>query len=213
MRAHLTGADFMNARRLMVYGLSLAAALVLAGCPTDGGDDNGDDGNGSPSALAGTWSGSINCTTTQSLQGTPGSPRDTTETLTITFNENGRPTGVTVIGFSGAGNQVASLAAVGDTATLTETVGTSNVTTVATVRSATYTSTRATITLDLLYTAVTGAATSNGTGEQTIEAVVNGTLLNYEVRADYDVTLTNPDANLSFDTGEVVECSGTLAKQ
>lgn len=193
----------------------LGALAALGGCPTasGGGDDTGGDGGDTTKAITGRWSGTIDCTSTQSLGGAPTTPRTSTTDVAIEFDAAGLPTALTVIGFSNSPNMTVTIRNTGQSQTVTNTVRDVVGTYVVTVRSATYTSTTARVTLDIVYSSTNGPATSEGTGVQVIEATVNGDVLGYKASVEYDVTVRNVSAGLSFDTEDNVTCVGDLARQ
>src|SRR5262245_60764815 len=141
----------MSARALRLAGVVVGASMLLAGCPTGGGSTDGGSVGGSK-AVSGTWSGTLSCNSTQSINGSPGPSRTTNLTFTITFDSDGQLTGLAVLGYLEEASQTANVVSPGDTVTLTEsTTGGATRTLIVTVRTVTITSTSAKITLDLQY--------------------------------------------------------------
>ncbi len=197
----------MNRHSLLLGTLIAAACLLLAGCPTGGGNGSGV----GATALAGTWSGEIECSTVQFVGDTGGSPATTRRSFTITIDENGFPTEVEVLGFSSAPDLAAALSRSGDHETLTSSASGLSITEGVRVQSATYTDTTAVIQLVIDYAALGGALTQEGTGQQTIELVLNNNTIEYTVSVEYDVVQTA--AGIELNTGETTDCTGVLEAQ
>ncbi len=182
--------------------LCAIALMILAGCPTQ---------TPTEFTIAGTWTGTLSCTSTESLSGTPQTPRTGARDLTITFDENGVPTGLPIWGFAGAETQTVEIARTGETATVTFTSGNLEITLVVTVTEASYSASQAHVVLDVQYSATGGSLTQQGTATVTIDATAAGDVLTVTITADYDVTQTAGPVTL--ETGETIVCTGTLARQ
>ena len=183
-------------------------ALCLGGCPTDPGTTP--PGPGNPADLAGTWRGDVTCTRTESLGSVSGNPNSETVSFEITFDDNGIPTELTILGFAGAPDQVAQISAIGENASQNAANGALVVDQTATVTSTSITSTEATFGISIDYAATGGVLSQDGTGTQTITATVSGDTLTYEANADYSVQQTT--GPIELDTGEEIRCSGTLSR-
>lgn len=207
--------------RFTVCGILAASALFLiTGCPSNpdangNTNANGNDNSGGftgTSQLAGTFSGSLSCSRSQTVTGAnPGQPVTSTRQLSIQFGSDGRPASVTVISFSGATDQVAAVSDVGDTVTLNFSDSTGPVTEVVTVTDATITETSTSLTLRIEYSSTSGQLTRTGTGTQTIEATLAGSALTYSAEVDYEIDLVAGAINLP--TTETTTCTGSLTKQ
>lgn len=187
-------------RRLAALCALLSLITLPGGCPQGGTNE--------PSALAGTWTGELACTSTQSIDGGEGVPFETTRDVALTFDDDGRPTGLPVLGFSNAPTQTTGINEVGETETLTSQSGTLAITRVLTVRSATYTATTARVIIDIDYEASGGALTQTGTGVLTVFAEIADGVLDVTLDVDYDITQAAD--TLSFDTTETLACEGAL---
>lgn len=199
-------------RRIAILA-AMANLVLLAGCPatgTDGGD--GQDTTGATS-LVGTWSGSIECSRTESLNGgTPGSPVRTTIALTITFGADGFPDEILIMGYSNTPDAGAAVARTGDTDTIESTAGSADVTDVVTVSKATYTATSVRLEIDIDHTGSGGNLALDGTGQQVVEITLNNDgSLDYSATTTYDVQQTA--GAVSFDTASDETCTGTLTRQ
>ncbi len=201
----------MNAKFWSLGILAALCGLLVAGCPSGGTDDNDNGGGTGATALAGTWSGEIECSTVQFVGDTGGSPSVTRRTFTITIDAEGFPTEVEVLGFSSAPDLTADLSRSGDSDTLTSTSSGLSITEAVRVDSATYTETSAIIVIDIDYSALGGALNQEGTGRQTIELQLNGDSLEYSVSVEYDVVQLA--AGIELNTGETVDCTGVLEAQ
>lgn len=192
-------------RGLVVGGISLLALALLsiAGCPTPGG--------GGTSQLIGTWSGTLDCTTTQSLGGVDGAPRDSEEEFTITFDDGGRPEEVTIWGFSGADNVVVQVQRTGDSDVVTQNEGERLTSVTATVRSAAYTTTTARLIIDIEYQSSEGSLNQEGTAVLDITARLTDAGLSYTADIEYDIE--QRAGSVTLQTGERQECTGTLTKE
>src|SRR5262245_36309549 len=125
---------------------STVCLMTLGGCPTNTpGTTTG------ATDAAGTWSATINCTTTESVNGVAGPSTDSTKTETVTFDATGFPTGLKIDGFLGDPDQTVAVSKKGDSATVNYTASGRSATITATVSSATYTAGTADIQLDLTY--------------------------------------------------------------
>lgn len=201
---------------LAVIALGLAA---LAGCPfldTDS-DDTGDDGSGgdtSASTIAGTWSGTLDCTTTFSYPDLPGEPLPYTRDLTITFSNEYLPSSLPVWGFNLAFDQRTTAYADGESQTFTFDANNPpgrSVTLVVTATAASYTESGAQVVMDLQHSAECDELTEEGTGTMTIDATVDGDTLTFSAVAEYAVTQTTDQTEL--EATETINCTGTLDRQ
>lgn len=179
------------------------------GCGIPEGDSDGD---AIPDCmdLTGTWRGDLACTRTESLGSTSGSPVTETVSFEITFNDAGVPTMVTILGFTGAPDQVAALDAVGESATQDSANGSLTVNQTATITATSFTSSRVEIGISIDYGATGGNLTQTGTATQTIIAEVSGDTLTYSSEADYSVQQSTGPIDLN--TGETIRCEGTLSR-
>lgn len=199
-------------RAIAFFMLGSALAVWTGGCPSNpGGNGNSNSGNSGPSQLEGRWSGSLACSRTQALNGSATPAVNSTKTLSIELDVEGKPTTVTIITFSGAPDQTAALREVGDSVTLNYTHSGTTVTQVVTVSEASYTTTQTRLVLDSDYSATAGASTQTGTGTQTILVrLVNGTV-EYSADVDYDIQFIV--STVSLPTSETTTCSGALTRQ
>ena len=206
----------MRHMRSRVVTTLLAASLcsALGGCPVPGGGSGGSGGGGSggssgASNLAGqSFSGTLNCTTTQSVNCASGQPQRSTRNVTVEFDANGRPTAVLIPGFAGADDQSPQLNQAGQSATLTFTSNNLSITMVVTVTEATYTADSATIKLSIDYSASGGSLTQTGTGTETWTATLDNGALDVSIQIDWDTTWNS--AAGSFAVTETTSCTGTL---
>ena len=136
---------------LALLALSLA---TFAGCPLPG-DGNGDANGITATTIAGTWSGTLSCTSTETIEDLIGNPRPGSRDLTITFNSQYIPTGLPIWGFSRAFDQTATISSVGQSETFDfeANLPYREITLVATIAEATYTESGATIIINLQYSA------------------------------------------------------------
>ncbi len=194
--------------------LSLALASI-AGCPVAGGDNGTGDGGGGTSAstIAGTWSGTLDCTRIERLGEQEGTPRPGTRDVTITFSSQFVPVGLPIWGFTQAFDQTTTKSGVGESETFEfgANFPTRVVTLVVTIAEASYSESGATVVMDLQYTATSGSLTQEGTGTMTIQAAVEGDSLTFSGVAQYDVTQTA--GTIVLETGETISCTGTLTRQ
>lgn len=200
--------------RISIASLALLAFALatIAGCPlADGGD--GDANGTTPTTIAGTWSGTLSCTSTETVGDLIGNPRPGSRDLTITFNSQYIPTGLPIWGFSRAFDQTATISSVGQSETFNFEANFPyrDITLVATITEATYSESGATIVIELQYSATSGNLTQEGTGTMTIQATVDGDSLTFSGVAEYAVTQTAGD--ISLETTETIACTGTLTKQ
>lgn len=188
----------------------IAAAVGLAGlggCPSSGG------GNGftGTSELSGSWSGTLSCEVTQSLEGVEANPTQTTRQLSIAFNDSSVPSSLLIPGFTSAPDQTVSITQVGESQTVTSTSGDLSITAVVTVSQASYAATSARIVLSIQYTAQGGGLSQTGTATQTIQVSVSGADLSYSATTTY--TIVQAAGLISLNTGEETVCQGTLQAQ
>jgi hypothetical protein len=188
--------------------LALATLVLvsIAGCPpVDPGTPPG------TVTIDGTWSGTLACTSTETLAGSPTITRSSERSFTITFDADGVPTSLPVWGFSNAPDQTATISAVGESQTFNFTAADRDTTVIVTITEATYAGSSARVVMSLQYSATGGALTQQGTGTMTITATVSGDAMTFSATADYDVTQTA--GTLSFETGNTIACTGTLTRQ
>jgi hypothetical protein len=181
------------------------SVLLTAGCPQSPG------GNSGPRAITGTYSGTLSCEVIQSLSGSPSPPTTRTRDTSLTFDNNGRPTGIPVFGFSGQPDLTTGIQDVGESETLTSSNGTFDITHTLTVRSATYASSSVRVIIDIDYSATGGNATNTGTGVLTFDASVSEDVLTTSITLEYEVTQAT--GTLVFDTGESHDCTAELDRQ
>lgn len=196
------------ARLRLVFGLLGLVLVSLGGCPTNGG---GGGGGGSSDGLVGTWTGTLNCQTTQTVGTSTTDPVDSTLGFSITFGSDGLPTGVLILGFANAPDAQTDAVESGDQATLTGNAGSVAVTNEIEVLSALYLDESADIEYRLTYSGDGGNLQQSGTGTQSITLTLTGEQLSVEIQTTYDVTQTV--SGLQLTSGEVTECSGTLTRQ
>jgi len=199
------GAELMSRASTIVLGLVVVSLVSVAGCPPVD--------PGTPPAtitISGTWSGTLSCTSTQTLSGSPTITQSSQRSFTITFNAEGVPTSLPVWGFTNAPDQSATISAVGESQTFNFTAADRDTTITVTITEATYTGSSARVVMSLQYSATGGALTQQGTGTVTITATVSGDALTFNAVADYDVTQTA--GSISFESGETTECAGPLTR-
>lgn len=185
-----------------VAGLAGVLVLSVAGCPTT---------EPVTVTIDGTWGGTLSCTSTQSLNGVAGVPVQGTRDLTITFDANGVPTGLPIWGFVGADTQTVTISLVGQSTTVDFTSNSRDISLVVTVTEATYSGGSARVVLDVQYSSTGGALVQDGDATVTINASASGNQLTFSATAVYAVTQTA--GSISFETGDTIECTGTLTKQ
>lgn len=196
----------MDGLRRLLTGVGVAVGLSLGGCPAGGG--GGDSDGTIVSLLAGSWTGSLAASRVQTVGSAPTPAVTSTKSLSITFDAEGRPANVLVLGFSGGADQTAVLQNEGDSVTLNSTNASFAVTQVVTVSSATFTNTKTKMVLNIDFTATGGTLTQTGTGTQTIEATLSNGALDYRTDVDYDVNFVFSGGALQ--TLETTECTGIL---
>lgn len=183
--------------------------------PDDGGDDNNGDDD-SPAQIEGAYNGTVRCTITQSLNGTPQNPTNMNRNIGIMFDADGVPNKIIVPGFSaGSAEFEIGITKVGETQTVVRTSGNLTATYIVTITAANYGSTQMSVEMSIEYEGRTtaGDLTQDGT------AVVSGAAMldaddniAVEIQSDYDVVLSTPDGSISFDTEETTRCTGTLIR-
>jgi hypothetical protein len=194
--------------------LMLLSLAGIAGCPLAG--DNGDnaDGDTTPTTLAGTWSGTLSCTTTFSYPDVPGYPLPHTRDLTLTFDSEYLPSSLPVWGFNLAFDQRITETAEGDSQTFVFEANNPAgraVTLVVTITDATYNESGAQVVMSLQHSAESDELTEQGTGTMTIDATIDGSDLAFSGVAEYTVTQTSDLATL--EASEMISCTGTLTSR
>lgn len=192
----------MNKHAVTAFGLAGILWLTVGGCPTTTPVEV---------TIAGTWSGTLSCTSTQSLNGAPGLPVQGSRDLTITFDASGVPTGLPIWGFVGADTRTVTISQAGQSETVNFTSNNFEITLVVTVTEATYAAGSAHVVLDVQYTATSGNLVQDGDATVTIDATASGEQLTFSATVVYAVTQTA--GSVSFETGDTIACTGTLAKQ
>lgn len=170
---------------------------------------NANTNGSSASPLAGRWSATLSCTSTQSLSGVPTAPNAENITLEITFDLNGQLESLTVVNFANGVDQVATMTTAGDTDTLTADTGGLDANLVVTLQQVTYSGGGAQITVDINYTGQQGALIQVGSGSQVLAVSPSGAALAYSLDVTYNVN--QQSGSLVLQTGEVIECDGTLS--
>jgi hypothetical protein len=201
-------------RRIAVAALTVLALTMFAGCPfLDGQDSDGNGDNTPPTTIAGTWSGTLACITTDTLDELVGNPRPGSRDLTITFDDQYLPTGLPIWGFSLAFDQTTTRSAVGESETFEFAANFPyrEVTLVVTITAATYSESGATVLMDLQHDAAGPNLTEQGTGTMTIEATIEGDSLTFSGLAEYVVTQITEQG--TFEATETINCTGTLTGQ
>lgn len=198
--------------------LLVLTLTVLVGCPFlfDGaGDGNGD--NTGPTTIAGTWTGTLARTTNLAINGQQGNPRPGETELTITFDGEYLPTTLPVWGFNLAFDQATTQHAVGETETLNFDANFPyrQVTLVVTITEATYGESSARVVMALDYAGANDdlGLVQEGTGTMTIEAAIEGDDLDFSGVAQYTVTETNTAIDVTVQTIETINCTGTLTAE
>lgn len=189
----------------------LTAALLVGsgGCPQSGG--NGQDTIGAAD-LTGTWRGQVECVRIESLNGQAGSPITTTVDFEITFDADGFPQEVVILGYSNTPDNEVALKRSGDEETVQSRAGTLAVTQQLSVTAADYTRSGVRLEIRIVHTGAGGNLTVEGTGTQTIDIALNADgRLEYEARVEYQVE--QRVGEVRFDTGSEETCTGTLTKQ
>lgn len=194
--------------RLRLHFLFCGMAVLAGGCPSNMGNNGGNNSSGAGAEFSGTWSGVLACVTTQTASGAGGTPINGTRPITLRFDADGAFESVTVFGFSGGPDQQATVGRVGQSETLTSESGEFDITRGVTVTTATYSEGVARITLSIDFDSVGGNLTQTGGGTQTIEAVITNGRLECSSQVDYDVDLVVGSVNVG--TEEMQMCEGTL---
>jgi hypothetical protein len=198
----------MSMRSVVRLGLVTLPLALIAGCP---GPTDGDPPT--PVALAGTWSGTLTCTSTEYLGDLTGTPRPGTRDVVISFDDDGLPTALVVWGFNNAADRTTDKREESESEAFEYTSGDLEITLVVTVAEMTYTETSVRVVLDLEYSAAGGALIQEGTGTMTIEITLDGEELNYHAIAEYEIMQTATGLDVTFETGETIECEGTLTRE
>lgn len=202
---------------------SVLALTAIVGCPPPSGspspndpntfdpnDPNDPNATDAAPALAGNWSATIGCLITQSLSGTPSTPRNDDRTLEVRFDTAGRLLAVTIVGFAGADEALASLSERGDADSLDVSAGSIDATVNVTLRGIFYTANSAHIVIDIEYSGMSGSLVQSGTATQIVDVSTNNATLNYDVFVDYAVDQIA--GTITLETGETSECTGQLSK-
>ena len=208
----------MRSYRLLTVGLvGIVCTLLVAGCPTNTGDPN-QTGEPDP-AITGTWSGTLNCTTTGTFTVNgfefPRTQRDSTREFSINFDADALPTGLPIWGFDSAFTSIDEDLAAGDSETFAVTFATSQrtVTLVATIESATFTETSAEVSMTLTHSAEDPLLRQEGTGTMTILATVTDAGLEYTGTAEYTLTVTNLATEATAQDEQTIACTGVLTRE
>lgn len=189
--------------------------------PGDGGNNGGDDNNGGgddtgPAQIEGGYNGTVRCTITQSLNGTPQTPTNMNRNIGIMFDADGVPNKIIVPGFSaGSAEFEIGITKVGETQTVVRTSGNLTATYIVTITAANYGSTQMSVEMSIEYEGRTtaGDLTQDGTAVVTGAATLNDDDdIAVEIQSDYEVVLSTPDGSISFDTEETTRCTGTLIR-
>lgn len=220
--------------RNTIIGMLLLSAATLGGCPRpDNTNDNGNgntntntntnsnsnanannntnqNGNGGTTRLSGSYSGTISCLDTQSLNGVAGNPASVNKSVTFTFGTDGVLSSLPIFGFTAPPDITTNVGSTGDSQVVTS--GNSITPSIQyniTVRTATYTDTTADLTIDIDYTGSGGNLVDGGTAELILSLeLTNGNLIvMYELA--YDITRSSSGAG-SFDAGETFNCEGVI---
>lgn len=174
------------------------------------GDDADTDGSGDAATsfqATGTYTGQLECTVSESLNGQQGNPTQQTRDLTITFDPNGLPETLYVPGYRDM-EFAAPVNQVGDVVELTQTADEYEVTLTVTVAVASYSPTSARIVLNLAHFGRQDNLTEEGTGTQVIEMDLTDGTLSYTSLTSYEVEMRVE--TLRFDTTREYDCAGTL---
>lgn len=182
---------------------------------SDGDSDGGQDGSGGDDGGApltfqarGTYSGQLDCTISESLNGEPGNVTQETRAISITFSADGLPDALMIPGYRPEMQFVAEVNQVGEVVELNQSSGEYQATLTVTVGVATYSAASARIVLNLAHFGQQGNLTEEGTGTQVIQMELDGGMLMYSSLTAYDVELRAD--TLSFDTTREFDCEGTL---
>lgn len=213
----------MTAKVVGVAGL-LAVVALGVGCPKfSPRDPNAVDPNADPNSsggtnlLTGTWKGTLNCSEIQQLSGSNSGPTTNTSVpnFSVTFDSNGQPTEILILGFVGVKDAPAQIATVGESQTLTIAPSSSSSTLagtdVAQVSSALYTNNTATVVLSITHHATQGNLTQDGTAQQTVTISVSSDTMNYKNESVYNVNQVT--GSITLQTGTDKTCTGSLTKQ
>lgn len=203
--------------------ITILTLATLGGCPT-GAPDINEIGNDEPAAelrqISGTWDGVLNCTFTTTLEGQEPITQTSTQNYTVTFDSDGQPARLPVASLSpDTGAADVDITDIGDAATYTSTTEINGeqitITQTASVTSATYSSTSATVTVEYTFDATGTGFTQTGTGAQTYTFSVSGDSMTYTTSASYDVTQTISVAGTTQSSSFTIsiECEGTLQRQ
>ncbi|RMF81266.1 MAG: hypothetical protein D6744_07360, partial [Planctomycetota bacterium] len=161
--------------------------------------------------FAGTWTGTLNCTRTQTAGGSGGNPVAETLDFTITFGDDGAPTGVLILNYSDGQDAMAQISRDGDSATVTAAASVVTTTLEVEVTSASFTSSTIELRIAIDYSASGDTLTQSGTGTQTLTAILSGDAIEMTLSASYDVTQTL--GTIEIETTETTDCTGTLTRQ
>ncbi|MFN0137170.1 MAG: hypothetical protein ACKVS9_13755 [Phycisphaerae bacterium] len=170
---------------------------------------NANTNGSSASPLAGRWAATLSCTSTQSLSGVPTAPNAENVAIEITFDVNGQLESLTVVNFANGVDQVATMTIVGDTDTLTADTGGLDANLVVTLQQVRYDGGGVQVTVGINYTGQQGALIQVGSGSQVLAVSPSGAALAYSLDVTYNVN--QQSGSLVLQTGEVIECDGTLS--
>ncbi|MCA9243619.1 MAG: hypothetical protein KDA32_06680 [Phycisphaerales bacterium] len=185
-----------------------------------GGDNTGGNNNGGnttePAKIEGSYNGTVRCTITQSLNGTPQNPTNMNRNIGIMFDADGVPNKIIVPGFSAGSSEFeVGITKVGQTQTVVKTSGNLTATYIVTITQASYASTMMSVEMSIDYEGRTtgGDLTQDGTAVVTGSAMLNADdNIDVTINADYMVILSTPSGTISFDTEETTDCAGTLIR-
>lgn len=166
-------------------------------------------GNGLPvDSLYGHWTGTLPCTVVQSVGGTTSQPFAANLVLEVNFDANQSLTSLTVVNFSDAPDQVATVSLVGDRVFLEGDTQPIDARLRVTVSAVTYSTGQALIGLSLLYHGVDGSLVQSGPGTQSVTVTRQGSQLAITLHTEYAVQQSV--GALVLQTGEVIDCTGVL---
>ncbi len=221
--------------RNTLIGITLLGIALVGGCPRpDNTNDNSSNtnsntntnangnsnansnnntnqnGNGGTTSLSGSYSGTISCFDTESLGGVAGNPASVNKNVTFTFDADGILSSLPIFGFTMPPDITTNVGATGDSQVVTS--GNSLTTSIQysiTVRTATYTSTTADLTIDIDYSASGGNLVDAGTAVLNLSLQLSGGNLIVMYELAYDIDRSSSGAG-TFNTGETFSCEGVI---
>lgn len=221
-------------RSALVVATSALLFANLAGCPQPEESDSAaaarDTGDGTSAAtdpaaapaameIAGTWAGTIDCTVTMTVEGQEPHVMSVQREFSMTYGTDGVPANLQVAAMSGGSAESIDITQVGSTTTWTSTMTINGrqieMTQTATIREASYTSTRVHVVVDYTFNMSSPTLEQRGTGTQTYDSVVSGDSLTYSSLARYNITQSISAGGATHTTTHTqeIDCQGTFQRQ